>query len=1362
MPGPAATSLLTLPLLLLIIFSSVIECSVPWFTEQPTNVTAHEGSEVVLRCAASGDPPPDIVWYRNNVKLKFPNDWLSVQNTDSQSVLRIPYVSQDKKQTYGVFRCGAHNPDGDTASRSAHVNLYYLGSEFGERLVDQAVPRGRPARIECHQPEGNPTPTVKWLKNLQPIEPSSEMKVLSDGSLLISAVLDSHAGFYTCVASNSVGERSNGPAHISVGEYPDIQLQPDSGFNIRKGGSLTVTCMASGDPAPFVWWVKSSGGEALTDQNQKSIASLALSQVTAAENGQYSCNAKNSVGKESRQIEVIVSEPPYFLEKPESMIAAVNSSVELKCRIGGNPRVSVYWDLVDASVLHPTQSMGNKMMQSDATLRIRNFQPADAGVYRCNGVNTEGTVAANATLTLKEIPRFPPIIQQCPLNSNFSTSPMPLTTLECGVGNNQDGKLSFKWFLNDQPVETDEVNIFLTQEINEERGSRLSIYKWKKSVHEGEYTCRVQNKNGYSECSSRLLYTTADPKPEVPDRSDLPERPTTPLGRVIDRNSIMLDWHRPINVHQDDHVTYRVEYFHVGAEGWIVARDDVPTTSTTITDLKSETEYFFVVRARNSAGLGKASLISDAIFLSESVVALSGENCLTIMTARVEIQEPIVLNSTALRIAWDVTHNLQVIHGFSIQYREKGSALQPSHAIVHTSTDRHYILRNLRPYTHYEISIQAFCNGGGPNKPSSVKGDRTRIVTARTLPDTPSEAPQDIHALLNSSALIVSWRPPPKQYWNSEYLLGYHIWVFSDKMSLLKNHTVNNETFTVTYQLLPNLDGIRLQIAAVNEVEGFGLRSSIVNVHLGLGDDEVWWKHPWFLGVVGAIFWVVLLLIAICLYRLFKRRHQHSHYEKPVEMDNTHRFPTISRGGGDPVGHHWGSRPCSQCGGQLSSLQNCPDLIRQGKAREYQTRAAAMHPHQSPQQPQQAVQYMAESAAADHPVHVSPSAPGYISHQTLPNPTALQEWSPSPPVATGTGIRTTTKLGSHYYAEIPASGSISPAGSTANSRGSGSIGKFSSPSQGRIRTSSATRGSPGAPYNPAAAADTVAAERVPFLQQQQLIARQGDPASAAASEPDELSYAVIGGVLSSDAESSDEMEVLEGESSGFVAGAAPKGEPSDIDSMYNSTMPPSSVYSLEELSHPYQLADPYLKSPGTAYETAYPNDSFLSDNMYPQYSTARAGHHNYPAPVNSSSGYMSESDAMTNRNKGSKRNIKLEDNSFFTPIVTPRPSKQCVPNKLIRPQVNPSSGGQPSIPESESEAQQPRTCTCQNTEGHGMPTTEELPKRWSACTEDEIEFLNSQGVPIDKLRALDASQLSDLKNYYENAQAINASNSKQS
>ena len=200
--------------------------------------------------------------------------------------------------------------------------VYYLSQAID--LAFQMEPSdtfgvlGQAGLINCQPPNSVPPAVVQWLKDSSPIT-DSRFTVASNGSLLISSVMSNDAGQYVCTATNQVLDitRTSGAAqfqvfgkhtkvshshnfyclcHFSSLVVPAITQSPQS-VSIGIGGSFTLTCSASGSPAPSFTWSKD--GSTLANDGAHIVingGSVTVSNVVQSDVGTYTCVASNSVG----------------------------------------------------------------------------------------------------------------------------------------------------------------------------------------------------------------------------------------------------------------------------------------------------------------------------------------------------------------------------------------------------------------------------------------------------------------------------------------------------------------------------------------------------------------------------------------------------------------------------------------------------------------------------------------------------------------------------------------------------------------------------------------------------------------------------------------------------------------------------------------------------------------------------------------------------------------------------------------------------------------------------------------------------------------------------------------------------------
>ena len=94
------------------LFVGVIVPVAPEIVTPPDNITAPFHASVELRCIATGNPQPTILWYKDNVRL--------FDIVADPSVLLIPPLDLDDR---GFYFCEASNSAGREVSKPIIVNI---------------------------------------------------------------------------------------------------------------------------------------------------------------------------------------------------------------------------------------------------------------------------------------------------------------------------------------------------------------------------------------------------------------------------------------------------------------------------------------------------------------------------------------------------------------------------------------------------------------------------------------------------------------------------------------------------------------------------------------------------------------------------------------------------------------------------------------------------------------------------------------------------------------------------------------------------------------------------------------------------------------------------------------------------------------------------------------------------------------------------------------------------------------------------------------------------------------------------------------------------------------------------------------
>ncbi|XP_056427703.1 immunoglobulin superfamily DCC subclass member 4 isoform X3 [Hyla sarda] len=163
----------------------------------PQNLTVAMGQSAVMECIAEGNVTPVVSWSRQDGKpISF-----DIILLGESSLL----IQQVQAHHAGGYVCRAKKPQSQhsiTVSAHLHVLVPPVITQPPETITRA---RAGTARFVCRA-EGDPEPTISWLKNGHVLLPSNgRVRIQPMGSLIITQVALEDAGYYQCVAENILG-----------------------------------------------------------------------------------------------------------------------------------------------------------------------------------------------------------------------------------------------------------------------------------------------------------------------------------------------------------------------------------------------------------------------------------------------------------------------------------------------------------------------------------------------------------------------------------------------------------------------------------------------------------------------------------------------------------------------------------------------------------------------------------------------------------------------------------------------------------------------------------------------------------------------------------------------------------------------------------------------------------------------------------------------------------------------------------------------------------------------------------------------------------------------------------------------------
>jgi len=352
-------------------------------------------SDVVLSCELTGEPVPEVHWFRDGAKIDcIKNQRYQIQSVGNSHNLIIRDISEGDEEA--KFQCEATNLEGKVTtftrilvvddSRLAEADEHFrkqiqklsgndanrtTAPQFTMRPRDRRVQVTFPVRLTC-QVIGFPKPNVTWYHGDKEIVPSDRHTFYVDGNfytLEISSTKFDDAGSYTVEGRNSQGAVAcqsclivDGGIRAYVSPIFFTELEDR---NVSEGATICLTARIEAYPAVGVTWHRD--GVRLRPcrkydmlLNSDGTVSLMVAGASQRDAGTYICTVTNEMGQVSSSARVkvkqrspnksadpdfiqIESKAPKFIQKPCSTEVVEGDSLVIVCEVVGDPKPDVIW-----------------------------------------------------------------------------------------------------------------------------------------------------------------------------------------------------------------------------------------------------------------------------------------------------------------------------------------------------------------------------------------------------------------------------------------------------------------------------------------------------------------------------------------------------------------------------------------------------------------------------------------------------------------------------------------------------------------------------------------------------------------------------------------------------------------------------------------------------------------------------------------------------------------------------------------------------------------------------------------------------------------------------------------------------------
>ncbi|XP_007938356.1 immunoglobulin superfamily member 10 [Orycteropus afer afer] len=364
------------------------------------------GESLRLPCTAEGTPQPSVKWVLSDgteIKpLQFINSKLFLFSNGTLYIRNV--ASSDR----GTYECIATSSTGserrvvvlmveeqETIPRIEVASQKWTEVNFGDKLL-----------LNCSA-TGEPKPKIIWRLPSKAVvdqwhRMGSRIHVYPNGSLLIGSVTEKDGGDYVCVARNKMGDDLI-LMHVSPRLKPaKIDHKQHFKKQVLHGKDFQVDCKASGSPVPEISWSLPDGtlinnamqADDSGHRTRRYIlfdnGTLYFNKVGVAEEGDYTCYAQNTLGKDEMKVHLtVITAAPRIRQgyKTYTRVKAGDMAI-LDCEVVGEPKPKLFWLLPSNDMI--SFSNDRYTFHANGSLSINKVKLLDSGEYVCVARNPRG------------------------------------------------------------------------------------------------------------------------------------------------------------------------------------------------------------------------------------------------------------------------------------------------------------------------------------------------------------------------------------------------------------------------------------------------------------------------------------------------------------------------------------------------------------------------------------------------------------------------------------------------------------------------------------------------------------------------------------------------------------------------------------------------------------------------------------------------------------------------------------------------------------------------------------------------------------------------------------------------------------
>uniref|UniRef100_A0AAX7T5D2 Receptor-type tyrosine-protein phosphatase delta n=1 Tax=Astatotilapia calliptera TaxID=8154 RepID=A0AAX7T5D2_ASTCA len=702
-----------------------------------------------MLCAASGNPDPEITWFKDFLPVNTSNNNGRIKQLRSGAL----QIEMSEESDQGKYECVATNRDGTRYSTPAnlYVRVRRVPPRFSIPPADSEIMPGGNVNITCVA-VGSPMPYVKWMLGAEDLTPEDDMPI---GRNVLELTDVRQSNNYTCVAMSTLGV-IEAVAQIIVKALPKAPGMPV--VTERTATSITLT-WDSGNPEPVSYYIIQHRAKGSEDP-YKEIDGIATTRYSVGGLSPYShydfrVAAVNTIGQgpssevvEARTAEQAPSSPPR--QVIGRMLSATTAMIHWDEPEEPNGQVVGYRVYYTSDNSLPVNQWEKQMVRGSSFITIQDLTPNKTYYIRVLAFTSVGDGPLSQDLQIIAKTGVPSQPLDFKGEAKSETSIL-LSWVAPTTQGGPDNQITGYELVYRRADNTEEKKVSFEP---------ATSYLLKNLKPFSTYTFQLaaKSKNGIGAYTNEVSIDTPQTLPSAPPQDIKCTSPSS--------TSVLVSWAPPPVEFQNGIITgYSIQYATTEGNKTSKRIDGISPESSPylLENLEKWTEYGITVRAQTEAGDGPESL--QLLIRTEEDVPSGPPRGVEAET----------VNASAVRVKWrapapERQHGLirgYQVHYVRMNYGEPQGQPFIKDILIDDSQPRHYYrTENTEETKHadtaYSVSVGAY----------TAKGDgaRSKPVTVCTAP--PCKCPKLLVSATDSGTALLQWYPPPSP---ATPLLGYRL-----------------------------------------------------------------------------------------------------------------------------------------------------------------------------------------------------------------------------------------------------------------------------------------------------------------------------------------------------------------------------------------------------------------------------------------------------------------------------------------------------------------------------------------------------------------------------------------------------------